>query len=194
MSDRTPCKECDASILLSTSERTGGFCMPCKNGYRKNIEESKKYYAKEKELNEICPFRALWRELMDKVYNKESGFNGLSDKEKLYYTVSVFCSEIYNGGFIQYFDNSSGEHYLYAEKGLINLNAVYSLKLLHQAKEELFGKDNVPTDRTKRCNYTQQSVVGLKLNELDTEFYKDLDDLDNKLEVFAIHANLVQNV
>jgi len=32
MSVKIPCKECSALILPSTGERTGGLCMPCKNG------------------------------------------------------------------------------------------------------------------------------------------------------------------
>jgi hypothetical protein len=50
MSDKVLCKECSVKILPSTADRTGGMCMPCKNGYRKNIEQAKEYYKKEREL------------------------------------------------------------------------------------------------------------------------------------------------
>jgi hypothetical protein len=190
MSERVLCKECKASILLSTSKRTNGLCMPCKNGYRKNIEEAKKYYTKEKELNNTCPFRALWRELVDKVYKHKNGFDDLSNNEKLYYAVNVLKGEVYNGGFTQYFYNSSKEHCMYVKKGLARLNAVFTLKLLHEAKEELFGNNGVPINMDKRYCIIQQNLSNPKLDKLDKLFYKNTDNLDDKLEAFAIDVNL----
>jgi Domain of unknown function (DUF4375) len=46
--------------------------------------------------------------------------------------------EVYNGGFYQYFDNTSADSYHYAELGLIRLGATHSLGLLQKAKEHLF--------------------------------------------------------
>jgi hypothetical protein len=49
MTQRIPCKECGAEILPTTAQATGGVCMACKNGIRKNIEKSKEYYRQERE-------------------------------------------------------------------------------------------------------------------------------------------------
>jgi hypothetical protein len=193
MSEKIPCTECGAAVLPSTAERTGGLCMPCKNGNRKNIEQAKEYYKKERELDKTCPFRALWRELVDRVYKQGGGFSALSDDEKLYYSVNTLGGEVYNGGFVQYFDNTSGEHYRYAELGLVRLGATSSLKLLRQAKEELLGPCSVPQDQAERWAAIRKYSDEPDLDKLDTEFYKDPDQLDIKLENFAVEVGLVKN-
>ena len=187
------CKTCDAMILPTTADNTGGFCMPCKNGIRNSIEESKEYYARERELDKTCPFRALWSDLVDRVYKTDTGFDSLTDSEKLYYAVSVLSGEVYNGGFVQYFDNSSGEHYLIAEKGLKTLNATNSLNFLQQAKRASFGNKPVPVDRAERYQIIRNAGADDVLNNLDNEFYKDLDGLDSKLEEFAVKMKLVES-
>lgn len=193
MSDKVPCTECGAMVLPSTAERTGGLCMPCKNGTRKNIEQAKEYYKRERELNKTCSFRALWRELVDKVYKQDGGFGALSEDEKLYYSVNTLGGEVYNGGFVQYFDNSSGEHYRHAKLGLVRLGATNSLRLLRKAKEELIGHGPVPQDQAERWAAIRKHSDEPDLDSLDTEFYKDPDQLDKKLESFAIEVGLVKN-
>lgn len=194
MTEKVACTTCGALVLPGTAERNGGLCMPCKNGNRQNIEQAKAYYQRERELEKTCPFRALWRELVDKVYRQPGGFEALSEYEKRYYAVNVLVGEVYNGGFEQYFDNSSGEHYRYAEAGLIQLNAVHSLSLLQQAKTQLFGAAAVPADRAKRWEITEQYRDSADTDSLDTEFYKDPDQLTEKLEAFARETGLVQVV
>ncbi len=158
--------------------------MPCKNGNRKNIEQAKEYYKKERELEKTCPFRALWRELVDKVYNREGG---------TYYAVNTLSGEVYNGGFIQYFENTAGEHYKYAELGLESLSATQSLMLLRQAKTALFSSAIVPTDQTQRWSIIRKNIDEPDLDVFDTEFYKDEDKLGDKLEDYAIKSFLIKN-
>lgn len=193
MSDKISCTECGALVLLSTAKRTGGVCMPCKNGNRKNIEQAKEYYQRERELDKTCPFRELWRELVDKVYKQEGGFAALSEAEKTYYAVNTLSGEVYNGGFIQYFDNTDGEHYMYAELGLEILSATHSLRLLRQAKIALFGSAIVPTDQALRWAIIRKHTDEPDLDALDTEFYKDEDKLGEKLEAYAIKVSLVKD-
>ena len=40
---------CGNVILASTAARTGGLCMPCKGGYRENIENGKRYAQERKQ-------------------------------------------------------------------------------------------------------------------------------------------------
>lgn len=192
MNEKVPCAKCGAAILPSTSERTGGLCMPCKNGNRKNIEQAKAYYRRERELDKTCPFRAFWRQLVDKVYNGDGGFAQLTDDEKLYYAVNVLIGEVYNGGFNQYFDNSAGGHYRHAEHGLIRLEATHSLELLRQAKVALFGEADVPENRAERFAALDQFAEPPYLDALDDDFYKDPDALEDKLRAFAEVAGLVR--
>ncbi|GAA3979837.1 DMP19 family protein [Allohahella marinimesophila] len=167
--------------------------MPCKNGTRKSMDLAKERAAKERELERTCPYRALWRELVDKVYNQRGGFEALSATEKLYYSVNVLSGEVYNGGFDQYFTNTSAEHYRDAEHGLVQLGATNSIKLLRQAKEQLFGSNQVPKSQTERWELIRKLNRPTDLDTLDTDFYKDLDNLDDKLEAFALEAGLVKN-
>jgi Domain of unknown function (DUF4375) len=193
MSDKVPCKECGAEILPSTADRTGGMCMPCKNGYRKNLEEAKEYYKKERELDKTCPYRALWRGLTDKVYKQVGGFSALSEEEKIYFSVNILSGEVYNGGFYQYFDNTSADSYYYAELGLIHLGATHSLGLLQKAKEHLFDSASVPQEQSERWIAIKKYSEDPYLYSLDTKFYKDTDSLYKKLEEFAVEAGLVKN-
>lgn len=40
---KIPCIQCGALILTSTVEKTGGLCMPCKNGTRESMEKSRRW-------------------------------------------------------------------------------------------------------------------------------------------------------
>ena len=193
MSEKIPCQECNTLILPSTAEKNEGLCMPCKNGIRANLERAKEYYQQERELDKTCPFRAFWRDLVVRVHNKDQGFYTLRPEGQNYYAVNCLSGEVYNGGFIQYFDNSSGEHYAFAERGLIQMGASHSLNLLHQAKQAVFGEKPVPIDRDRRLAATDNQDLYSVLDKLDDEFYKDLDDLDAKLESYALDYGLVNN-
>lgn len=193
MVEKVPCNSCGKLILPTTAEKNDGLCMPCKNGYREQIEKSKEYYAKERDLNKNCPFRALWRKIVSKVYDESGGFGKLSDDEKIYFAVGLLDGEVYNGGFIQYFDNSSGEYYKYAELGLIRLKAKESLQLLRRAKDIAFGDKSVPKEQDKRSKFTQTPGVGEALDSLDTEYYECSDDIGQLMEGFALDAGLIKN-
>src|SRR5215472_8518696 len=133
MSEKVPCSRCGALILLSTAERTGGSCQPCRGGYRDSLLRA----IEEREQAKNDPRRNLWVSLVRRV-NQSSGFcDALSHEEKLYFAVGLLQAEVYNGGFDQYFFNSSGSHYAAAEEGLIVLGAFETLGLLHAAKEVL---------------------------------------------------------
>lgn len=194
MSEKVPCTACQTLIMSSTAERNAGLCMPCKNGNRENIEQAKAYYQKERELDKTCPFRALWRDIVVRVHDDKQGFHTLSEAAQHYYAVNCLSGEVYNGGFIQYFDNSSGEHYAVAERGLEQIGALHSLALLQQAKQAVFGDHPVPIDRDQRLAATDNPVAEARLNQLDDEFYKDLDNLDIKLESYAIQTGLVNAI
>lgn len=194
MSEKVPCTACKTLIMPSTAERNAGLCMPCKNGNRENIEQAKAYYQKERELDKTCPFRALWRDIVVRVHDDKQGFHTLSKAAQHYYAVNCLSGEVYNGGFIQYFDNSSGEHYAVAERGLEQIGALHSLALLQQAKQAVFGDHPVPTDRDQRLAATDNPTAEARLNQLDDEFYKDFDNLDIKLESYAIQTGLVNAI
>jgi hypothetical protein len=169
--------------------------MPCKGGYRQSIENSKRRVAEEREDECIHPFRSHWRSLVETVHNSPNGFDSLSEHEKLYFAVSLLQLEVNNGGFHQYFFNSSSSHYRYAEKGLMALGATDALETLRQAKEMLFPSTPVPEDtQTRRLalrGVTEDMQLNPKLDELDRHYWTDPEELDSRLRAFALEHGLV---
>ena len=193
MTEKVECIKCGVFILPTTANRNDGLCVPCRQGYREQIEESKARNARDRELNKTCPFRALWRQLVEKVYEQPKGFEGLTNDEKLYFSVGMLDGEVYNGGLVQFFHNSSGDYYMYAEQGLATIQADNALKILRKAKYMLFGESEVPQDQEQRWTEMSKSGNEWKLDALDTEYYEDTDRIGTKLEKFAVETGLVKN-
>jgi len=168
--------------------------MPCKNGTRESMEAAKLYYRTERELDKTCSFRKLWRELVHAVQNTDLGYAGLSDAEKKYFAVRLLVGEVYNGGFDQYFHNSSSDYYFNAEIGLEEMGAVQSLSLLSQAKQIVFGVASVPESTQQRREILLQrdyDSYADQLSALDDLFYEDPDGLNERMEAFARKHALV---
>ena len=107
-------------------------------------------------------------------------------------------NEVNNGGFHQYFINSSGSYYGYAEEGVIALRATHTLELLRLAKGILFPTISVPVDTEMRRRIIPIVEVGAstpewanKLDELDRRFYADSENLTSRLKAFARQQGLV---
>jgi hypothetical protein len=170
--------------------------MACKQGIRKNIEASKKYYEEQRKYN---PMRELWTSLVMRVHKTEDGFEGLTQDEKIYFAVGVLDGEVYNGGFDQYFWNSSGGLYTWAIDGLLELKARNSLQLLTDAAKLLFD-DDVPEDREARADAIRKipnddgpaPEWADRLEEIDRAYCEDPDGLGVRLEAFARERGLVQ--
>lgn len=163
--------------------------MPCKGGYRERIEEGKRQRDQERAYEQSAE-RKYWLSLVNRVYETPEGFDGLAAQEKLYYAVSCLIGEVYNGGFDQFFSNSSGALYAQALNGLFELEADDSAALLVQAKEALFGQQPVPLDRAHRVQLmptvdADSPTVSRRLDELDKAFYADPDRLAERCEAYA---------
>ena len=197
MTTRVPCKECGAEILPSTAEVTGGICMACKQGIRKNIEASKKYYEEQRKYD---PFRELWRSLVNCVHKTPEGYRGLSSDERTYFAVGVLDGEVYNGGMHQFFSNSSGEYYDDAVNGLLELKALKTVELLMRSKVLLFGDSDPPADHMLRNRQIRDYPEGpsapepewvTELERIDDLYYEDPDGLGDRLDEFARTKGLV---
>jgi len=143
-------------------------------------------------------FYLLYNSLVQRVHDSPNGFGGLSDPEKLYYAVALLRNEVNNGGFDQYFFNSSGSYYNYAEKGLVAIGAMQTLELLRQAKDIVFPAIPVPEDTQTRRELlstiesdTLNPEWSRKLDELDQRFYANSDNLTPRLEAFAREQGLI---
>jgi Domain of unknown function (DUF4375) len=193
MTERVPCAICGKLILHSTAERTEGLCMPCKGGYRKDIEASIQRREVQKEYRESSE-RKHWISLVDRVYKQPQGFDALSPQEQKFFAMSILIGEVRNGGFDQYFSNSSGDYYLLTLVALSEIGAATSFRMLVEAKEIIFGENPVPTTQTGRLAtfppYPEDSQPdpqdwSSRLDALDRQFWKHPDDLPERIEKYA---------
>lgn len=118
------------------------------------------------------------------------GLDKLTDPQKNFHYNQLLEAEINNGGFNQYFFNSSGAHAYKTVLSLKLINAHKTAALLQAAIDE-FPYKTVPEDNGIR----QQLVDDISeqadevWNELDQRFYVYEEDL-NALNMEYIKANL----
>ena len=173
-------------MLAATAARTGGLCMACKQGIRKNIEASKIYYQQQRKPD---PFRDFWRALVNRVHDTPDGFYRLSPPEQTYFSVCLLEGEVYNGGMHQFFYNSSGDYYAEALRGLQELGAMRCHALLVAACREFFPGDEPPRETTARRDILPEPSHDL--DDIDREFWADPDKLGDRLRRYAIDHQLV---
>ena len=192
---KVPCSDCGVLILQETAERNGGLCLPCRSGTRSRIEASKAAAKRERELDANDPTRIYWRKLVDMVFKAPDGLRSLSEVERQYWAVGCLSGEVYNGGFEQYFHNSSGSTYNDALKGLEAMGAQASLILLQKAKQVVFGFQAIPEDTgMRRSMLTPMGDEShqRRLDELDKQFWADPDNLAELSQDFAVRHVLLQ--
>lgn len=178
LSEKVPCVECGKPVSAKLAKSRNGRCLQC------NLARN--------------PFFVLYNGLIQRVHGPGGSFESLSESERLYYTLTLFQNEVNNGGFHQFFFNSSGSYYDLIENGLAMLDESVNLRLLQQAKEIVFPGAMVPSD-----THTRREVMPLvdrddarplwveRLDELDQRFYANPDSLTPKLEAFARKHGLV---
>lgn len=181
MAEKVPCVECGKPVSAKLASKRNGLCLQCST--KRN------------------PFFVLYSSLIDRVWHSSAGFDGLSDAEKSYYALTLFQDEVNNGGFHQFFFNSSGDHYNLVETALVSLDEPKTLELLHQAKQISFPESDVPADLETRRNRIPFPQPGSsrpewakKLDELDQRFYSTPDTLTPKLQTFARERGLIPGV
>ena len=160
-------------ILAATAEANGGECVPCKRGFRKKLEEGKVRAAERKAARANPePATLHWRWLVNEVYRTASGIGGLSAENQNYFAAFLLEGEVYNGGFEQYFGNSSGDFYTYALRGLEDMGAVACREILVAAKQALFGDGEVPATQAERFAVIEKMGPARRetLNALDRRF------------------------
>jgi hypothetical protein len=198
---RLLCVRCGDSIHPDTAARNAGLCLPCVRGNQLSIEERRAQHESRKAAERArlaSPEYQYWRDLVDRVYRTEGGYASLSHGDRIYYLVNVLSGEVYNGGFDQFFSNSSGDRYTETLSALSEAGASKSLSLLQQAKQALFGQEDVPVDRKIRYRLMRTSsethpdfeLASSRLDELDSLFYKDPDNLVDILDRIAAKYKL----
>lgn len=197
MSDRVPCRDCGETILPATAALTGGVCMACKQGIRKNIERAKVFYEEQKKPD---PERDYWTALVNRIYHTEAGYAGLAPAERTYYLGCVLNGEVYNGGLHQFYSNSAGDRYADTVSALDELRASNSLRILRRSCDLLFpGADAPPSDRARRFEVlpwwpddpaAPRPTWEVELSQLDKEFWADPDTLGDRLTRYGLDHGL----
>jgi len=172
--------------------------MPCNGGYRNDIQASKVRAAAEKAYLQT-PEHKHWMWLVHQVHDTADGFASLSHPNKLFFATNLVSREVYNGGFDQYFVNSSADYFNFAVEGLTSMGAVESLKLLLTAKQLFYGHTDVPTTQTSRWDFSNALDTATKANRdaasdlLDKSFWTDPDKLDERMLQFAQRYDLYKD-
>ena len=180
---RVPCRTCGESIHPDTAAKNNGLCMPCKGGYRQNLEAGKR--RNEEDLR----FRQSeeWKHWLTLVTRAElpGGIKHLTPEERTYFSVSILVKEVDNGGFEQFFFNSSGSLLAYAMDGLLELGATQSAGALDSARNLLFAGAPVPVETEARRNFLRARDSPAELESLDRLFWKDEDKLHERCGEYA---------
>ena len=146
---------------------------------------------------ERSPARSYWHDLVRRVHETSGNVSCLPDAEKKYFATQCLLLEVYNGGFEQFFSNSSGDLYELALDALLELDAPQSAALLVTAKELMFGLAPVPTDRAQRneaMSVEDRALsVDMRLAELDDAFCADPDRLDERCRAYASRHHLFRD-
>jgi hypothetical protein len=188
MTEKLPCNSCGELILPSTAQRTGGLCMPCKTGYRKEIEWKK--FLREAEMKHLnTPVGQHWQWLSNKVYESPDNFYSFSSANQTFFSVEILKANVCNGGFIQYFSRDAADYFVEAIFGLMEVGATESLRNVMRAKEIYFGADPMPrTEDARKAILSTSEPTEEQSNEikaLDESFFKLSDKLHEQTVKFV---------
>lgn len=101
-------------------------------------------------------------------------------------------ADVNNGGFDQYYLNSSGDHAWYAPRALEAVGAATIASIVTEANA-VFGADGPPADRDARLEALEalEPEARQRWGELDERFFEYPDDLTGCLYAF-VQANSAQ--
>ena len=112
----------------------------------------------------------------------------LSEPQKQFYYNQCLEREVNNGGFNQYFYNSSGDFAHQTIQSLKAIGAYKTSEILQKAIDQ-FPEGKVPTDREERIELVEQieEEANEIWEELDQQFFQYSDDLS------TLNLNFVKN-
>lgn len=129
---------------------------------------------------------------IDTYLNKKCEYgekvNLLNNSQKILWIIENLEREINNGGFNQFYWNSSGNYANETIDALILIEAYKTAEIVKKANSE-FKNGSVPKDRAERQNELEliEENAEENWNNLDSEFYEYNDDLTELLIAFVIN-------
>jgi hypothetical protein len=128
-------------------------------------------------------------DVISKECNYGDGIGSLTEPQKNFFYNQWLEMEINNGGFDQYFFNSSGE---FAHETVVSLKLIGAHKsvIMLQTAIDQFSNGIVPKDRAERIGLMELIREGAEeiWSELDSRFFEQDEDLD-KLNLDYIRIN-----
>ena len=114
---------------------------------------------------------------------EREGASGLSEPQRYYLTLWWLDADVKNGGFTQYFFNSSGDLAGDAPEAAKAVGASEAARIIRKAVA-LFGPDGPAADRDERMDRLS-AIESATLAALDAEYYDCRDDLQELLPLYA---------
>ena len=121
-------------------------------------------------------------EIVWKKTDYTDNFKNLTEAEKTFIYVEMIENEINNGGFDQYFFNSSGDYSLEALEALKKIGALKTIKIIEDAFK-IFPVNPIPKNNEKR-RYILENIdeqTSIKWNELEDRFYESEENIGGLL-------------
>ena len=130
-------------------------------------------------------------DLSDRVVPRswEEPFAELSEPERVFVAIWTLEADVNNGGFDQYYGNSSGDHAWFAPDALRAIGAATMAGIVERANAP-FGPEGPPVSREERLARLEAVEDGAEevWGELEEAFYDYPDDLTGLLYRF-VQAN-----
>ena len=150
------------------------------------------------ENKKLIDFQEQWEKLVHKAnwnyLNENNGYYALSMAERVWFNIQLLIAATDNGGMISFFYTHEAEHYLETIDDLAELKQKKIIKLLKKIGKIVY-KNNVPRDIEKRNeilnSFPDDGKLDKKLENIDNEFYKVENKLEEYLVKFIIENNLV---
>lgn len=120
-----------------------------------------------------------------KTTPEDNCFSKLNDIEKTFVYIDLLEGQVHNGGFDQFFFNSSGSYTYGILSSYKKIKANKTAELLETAMK-LFPIQPIPTNTAIRRQYmvNVEEFISERWNDLDDEFYKYADNVPELLISF----------
>ena len=113
-------------------------------------------------------------------------FENLTEVEKTFIYVEMLEAEINNGGFDQYFYNTSGDYYSESLQAYKTIGAHKTVKIIEEAFK-IFPVNPIPKDNEKRQDILENvdEETSKKWNLLEDKFYEYEENISGLLLEFV---------
>ena len=133
----------------------------------------------EEESTDVTDFEDVVSEIYDTVFEKCSygdAIEKLNEHERVFFVAQLLEQEVDNGGFDQFFYNSSGDYAGEVVDAFTKIGALKTAAICQKALAVFGG--TVPTDRDEREELLDRLDCEDVLGECDDAFYAYEDDLE----------------